>query len=129
MQGFVERTGADITPPRLGAYIGPAVFLACPSDAALHRAWRAPSTTVTATAVAGARSTYGRQAGEHVPRLPGLNRRRSTLVGWFRLDRNFVGIRVLALRLNLAALMAAHTGRNELVRELGEGGGARVGVR
>ena len=64
-----------------------------------------------------------------MPRLPGLNRRRPTLVGWFRLDRNFVGIRVLALRLNLAALMAAHTGRNELVRELGEGGGARVGVR
>ncbi len=105
------------------------MFLVCPSDAALHRAWRAPSTTVTATAVAGARSTSGRQGGERVPRLPGLNRRRPTLVGWFRLDRNFVGIRVLALRLNLAALMAAHTGRNELVRELGEGGGARVGVR
>ncbi len=91
---------------------------ACPGDAALHRTWQAPSTTVTAAAVAGARSTCGRQSGERMPRWPGLNRRRPTLVSRFRLDQNYTDI---SRRPNLAALMTAHTGRDELVRGLGEG--------
>jgi len=77
-------------------------------------------------AVVDARSICSRQGEARVPPLPSLNRQRPTPVGRFRLDRYYVEI---SRRLDLAALMAAHTGRNELVRELGEGGGATVGVR
>jgi len=85
---------------------------------------------MTATAGIVDRRTYLRQGGVRVPSLPGLDRRWPTTTVRLRLDRNYVEIsRVLTRRLKTAALMAAHTGRNELVRELGEGGGATVGVR
>jgi len=103
------------------------VSSACPGDAApLHRARSAPPASVTAMAVTDARSTCSRQGGASVPHLPCLSRRRPTPIGRLRLGHGSVEI---SRRLNHAALMAAHTGRNELVRELGEGGGATVGVR
>ena len=54
--------------------------------------------------------------------LPGFHRRRPALVSWLRLDRTYVEFfQVLAIRRNLSALIAAQTGRNELVHEAGEG--------
>ncbi len=93
---------------------------ACPGDAALHRTWQAPFTTVTATAVADARSTCSRQGGASVPHMPGPSRRQPTPLGRLRLDHGVVEI---SRRLNFAALMAVHSGRDEPVRELGERGG------
>jgi len=95
------------------------VSSACPGDAApLHRARQAPPATVTAMAVADARSTCSRQGGARVPHLPCLSRGRPTPIGRLRLDHGSVEI---SRRLNHAALMTAHSGRDELVRELGEG--------
>jgi len=69
-------------------------------------------------AVADARSTYSRQGGARVPSLPGPSWRRPTPLGRLRLGHGCVEI---FRRLNPAALMAAHFGRDGLVCELGEG--------
>jgi len=54
--------------------------------------------------------------------VPGLNRQRPTTIGRFRLDGYYVeNSHGLACRLRIAALVAAHTGHDELTRELGEG--------
>ncbi len=91
---------------------------ACPGDAALHRTWQAPFATVTDTAVADARSTCRRQGGASLAHMPGPSRGRPTPIGRLRLDHGFVEI---SRRLNRAAFMAVHSGRDELVVELGEG--------
>jgi len=69
-------------------------------------------------AVADARSTCSRQGGARVLRLPGPSRRRPPPLGRLRLGHGYVEI---SRRLNHAALMTAHFGRDEPVRELGEG--------
>ncbi len=76
-------------------------------------------------AVADARSTCGRQGGARVPRLPCPSWRRPTPLGRLRLGHGCVEF---SRRLNHAALMTAHFGRDGLVCELGEGVVATVGV-